>query len=226
MARFTRLEVLNKMVELGLVPLFYHADVEVAAKIVAACSKGGAKVIEFTNRGDFAYQVFSELVKRFATADPEVILGVGSIGDPGTASLYMANGANFIVGSVTNPQVAQLCNRRKIPYSPGCGTASEIAYAEELGVEIVKVFPGAAIGGPAFVKSVLGPRPWSRIMPTGGVDSTRENIEGWFKAGVTCVGMGSKLISKDLVAKGDFEAITQKTAQVLEWIRNVRGQTA
>ena len=226
MARFMRLDVLNKMVELGLVPLFYHADVEVATKIVAAVAKGGAKVIEFTNRGDFAYEVFAELVKRLSVADPEVILGAGSIGDPGTASLYMANGANFIVGSVANPRVAQVCNRRKIPYSPGCGTASEISYAEELGVEIVKVFPGAAVGGPAFVKSVQGPCPWSRIMPTGGVDATRENIEGWFKAGVTCVGMGSKLISKELVAKGDFRAITQKTAQVLEWIRNVRGQGA
>jgi len=224
MARFLRLDVLNKMVELGLVPLFYHADVEVAIQIVAACSKGGAKVIEFTNRGDFAYEVFVELVKHFATADPEVILGAGSITDPGTASLYIANGANFIVGSVTNPKVARICNRRKIAYSPGCGTASEISYAEELGVEIVKVFPGSTIGGPAFVKSVLAPHPWTRIMPTGGVQATRENIEAWFKAGVACVGMGSKLIDKELVAKGDFAAITERTAQILEWIRNVRGQ--
>ena len=224
MARFLRLDVLNKMVELGLVPVFYNGDVEVAKKIVAACAKGGAKVVEFTNRGDFAYQVFGELVKHFEKETPEVILGVGSVCDPGTAALYINNGANFVVGPVLNPDVAKVCNRRKIAYSPGCGSASEISYAEELGVEIVKVFPGSSVGGPAFVKSVLGPNPWTRIMPTGGVDATRESIEGWFRAGVTCVGMGSKLVRKDLVAAGDFHGIAEKVAQVLGWIREVRAE--
>jgi 2-dehydro-3-deoxyphosphogluconate aldolase/(4S)-4-hydroxy-2-oxoglutarate aldolase len=224
MARFLRLDVLNKMVELGLVPVFYNGDVEVATKIVAACSAGGAKVVEFTNRGDLAYRVFAELVKHFAVAEPDVILGVGSVSDPGTAALYINNGANFVVGPVLNPDVAKVCNRRKIAYSPGCGSASEISYAEELGVEIVKVFPGTSVGGPAFVKSVLGPHPWTRIMPTGGVDATRENIEAWFAAGVTCVGIGSKLIRKDLVAAGDFDAIRDKVAHVLAWIREDRGK--
>jgi 2-dehydro-3-deoxyphosphogluconate aldolase/(4S)-4-hydroxy-2-oxoglutarate aldolase len=222
MARFMRLDVLNKIVELGLVPVFYHADVEVAKKIVAACSKGGAKVVEFTNRGDQAYLVFTELVRHFAVADPELILGVGSVSDPGTAALYINSGANFVVGPVLNPDVAKICNRRKIAYSPGCGSASEISYAEELGVEIVKVFPGSSVGGPGFVSSVLGPHPWTRIMPTGGVDATRESIEGWFKAGVTCVGIGSKLIVKSMVAAGDFDGIAAKVAQVLAWIREVR----
>ena len=226
MARFLRLDVLNKMVELGLVPVFYNGDVEVAKQIVAACSKGGAKVVEFTNRGDFAFQVFGELVKHFQQTDPEVILGVGSVSDPGTAALYINSGANFIVGPVLNPDVAKACNRRKIPYSPGCGSASEISYAEELGVEIVKVFPGSSVGGPAFVKSVLGPHPWTRIMPTGGVDATRESIEGWFRAGVTCVGAGSKLIRKDLVAAGDYDTISKIVAQVLAWIREVRAEKA
>jgi 2-dehydro-3-deoxyphosphogluconate aldolase/(4S)-4-hydroxy-2-oxoglutarate aldolase len=224
MARFLRLDVLTKIVDLGLVPVFYNGDVEVAKQIVAACSKGGAKVVEFTNRGDFAYQVFGELVKHFEKEDPEIILGVGSVCDPGTAALYINNGANFVVGPVLNPDVAKVCNRRKIAYSPGCGSASEISYAEELGVEIVKVFPGSSVGGPAFVKSVLGPNPWTRIMPTGGVDATRESIEGWFRAGVTCVGMGSKLVRKDLVAAGDFDAIAEKVAQVLAWIREVRAE--
>jgi 2-dehydro-3-deoxyphosphogluconate aldolase/(4S)-4-hydroxy-2-oxoglutarate aldolase len=222
MARFMRLDVLNKMIELGLVPVFYNGDVEVAKKIVAACSKGGAKVVEFTNRGDQAYLVFTELVRHFAEADPEVILGVGSVLDPVTAALYINSGANFVVGSVLNPEVAKVCNRRKIPYSPGCGSASEISYAEELGVEIVKVFPGSSVGGPAFVRSVLGPTPWTRIMPTGGVDATRESIEGWFKAGVACVGAGSRLIVRDMVAAGDFDGIAEKVAQVLAWIREVR----
>jgi 2-dehydro-3-deoxyphosphogluconate aldolase/(4S)-4-hydroxy-2-oxoglutarate aldolase len=164
------------------------------------------------------------LVQHFAHADPEVILGVGSVCDPGTAALYINNGANFVVGPVLNPDVAKICNRRKIAYSPGCGSASEISYAEELGVEIVKVFPGTSVGGPGFVKSVLGPNPWTRIMPTGGVNATRESIEGWFGAGATCVGMGSKLITKDRVAEGDFEAITANVKQVLSWIREARAQ--
>lgn len=223
MARFLRLDVLNKMIELGVVPVFYEGDVEVAREIVAACSRGGAKVVEFTNRGDFAYQVFGQLVQHFERADPEVILGAGTVSDPGTAALYINNGANFVVGPILNPDVARLCNRRKIAYSPGCGTASEISYAEELGVEIVKVFPGNSVGGPDFVQSVLAPHPWSRIMPTGGVDATRESLAAWFKAGVACVGIGSKLITRQAVAQRDFDAIATNVAQVLAWIREVRG---
>lgn len=224
MARFDRMTVLNRIMELGLIPVFYHADVEVAAKIVAACAAGGATVVEFTNRGDFAPQVFLELSKHFTKADPNIILGVGSIVDAPTAAMYIAYGANFIVGPNLNPEVARLCNRRKIPYAPGCGSATEIAEAEELGVEIVKVFPGKSVGGPDFVKSVLGPCPWTRIMPTGGVDATQESINAWFKAGVACVGIGSQLITKEILAAGDFEGLAQKTVQVLQWIREVRGK--
>jgi len=224
MARFSRLEVLNTMIDIGLVPVFYHQDVEPAIKIVTACAAGGARVVEFTNRGDLAYQVFAELLRHFAQADPGIILGVGSVIDPGTAALYISSGANFVVGPVLNPDVAKVCNRRKIAYSPGCGSASEISAAEELGVEICKVFPGSQVGGPAFVKAVMGPCPWTRIMPTGGVDTTEESIEAWFKAGVSCVGIGSKLISKELVATGDFDAITQKTADVIAWIKKARGK--
>ncbi|MFN2130457.1 MAG: bifunctional 4-hydroxy-2-oxoglutarate aldolase/2-dehydro-3-deoxy-phosphogluconate aldolase [Anaerolineae bacterium] len=226
MARFLRLDVLNQMVNLGVVPVFYNGDVEVAKQIVAACSRGGAKVVEFTNRGDFAYQVFGQLVQYFEQAAPDVILGVGSVCDPGTAALYINNGANFVVGPVTNPDVAKICNRRKIAYSPGCGSASEVSYAEELGVEIVKVFPGTQVGGPAFVKAVLGPNPWTRIMPTGGVSATRESIEAWFRAGVACVGIGSSLITKELVAAGDFDGLAEKVTQVLTWIREVRAEMA
>lgn len=224
MARFLRLDVLNHMIDLGVVPVFYNGDLEVASQIIAACSRGGAKVVEFTNRGDFAYQVFGQLVQHFEQADPEVILGVGSVCDAGTAALYINNGANFVVGPVTNPDVAKICNRRKIAYSPGCGSASEISYAEELGVEIVKVFPGTQVGGPAFVKAVLGPNPWTQIMPTGGVDATQESIEAWFRAGVACVGIGSSLITKELVAARDFDAIAEKAAQAIAWIREVRAE--
>ncbi len=224
MARFSRLDVLNEMVRIGLVPVFYHSDLEVAKKIVAACVAGGARLVEFTNRGDNAYRVFSDLVLHFTTADPSVVLGVGSVLDPATAALYISSGANFIVGPIFNPEVARVCNRRKVAYSPGCGSASEISEAEEWGVEIVKVFPGDSVGGPAFVKSILGPTPWTRIMPTGGVEATKESVTAWIKAGTAALGIGTHLIRKDLVESGDFAGITARTAQVLAWIREARGE--
>ena len=222
MAMHTRLHVLNTMIDTGLVPVFYNGDVETAKNIVSACIEGGVRVIEFTNRGDFAYHVFTELSMHFAKTKPEAILGVGSVVDAPTAAMYIANGANFIVGPTLNPEIARLCNRRKIPYSPGCGTLSEISQAEELGVEIVKIFPGESVGGPNFVKAVLAPCPWTRLMPTGGVDATQENIFSWFKAGVAAVGMGSKLVTKSDVAAGKFDDISQRASQVLAWIKEAR----
>lgn len=226
MARFDRLTVLNAIVETGLVPVFYNGDLAVSKQIVAACAAGGAKAVEFTNRGDRAWNVFTQLVEWAEKSQQAVILGVGSVIDAPTAALYISSGANFVVGPVLNPEVARLCNRRKVAYMPGCGSASEVSEAEELGVEIVKVFPGAEVGGPGFVKAVLGPMPWTRIMPTGGVDATEESIQGWFRAGVTCVGIGSKLITKELVASGNYEGISSRVASVLAWIRNTRGECA
>ena len=226
MARFSRLEVLNTITETGLVPVFYNADVEVAKNVVKACADGGAKAVEFTNRGDFAPEVFKELSQYVSQEDPDVILGVGSVIDAPTAAMYIAYGANFVVGPVLNEEVARLCNRRKIAYSPGCGSASEISYAEELGVEIVKIFPGQSVGGPDFVKAVLGPCPWTRIMPTGGVDATEESIKAWFKAGVACVGMGSNLIRKDLIVARNWAEIEAKVRQVLAWIKEAREEPA
>ncbi|MFN2228073.1 MAG: bifunctional 4-hydroxy-2-oxoglutarate aldolase/2-dehydro-3-deoxy-phosphogluconate aldolase [Anaerolineae bacterium] len=222
MARFDRLTVLSGVVSTGLVPVFYHGDLEVAKRIVTACAQGGAWVVEFTNRGDRAWQVFTQLIEWAETAVPGVILGVGSVIDAPTAALYIGSGANFVVGPVLNREVARLCNRRKVAYMPGCGSASEISEAEELGVEIVKVFPGAQVGGPGFVKAVRGPMPWTRIMPTGGVDASEESIRAWFGAGVSCVGIGSKLVTKELVATGDWEGLAQKVAQVLAWIEESR----
>ncbi len=225
MARFSRLEVLSEIIRIGLIPLFYHGDLATAKQIVAACSAGGARVIEFTNRGDNAFGVFSDLVSHFASAEPSLILGVGSVVDPGTAALYISGGANFVVGSVWNPEVARVCNRRKVPYMPGCATPSEISQAEELGVEIVKTFPGCAIGGPAFVKAVLGPTPWTRMMATSGVEATEDSIRAWFEAGVAAVGIGSNLVRREWVEAKDYAAITSRTAQVIAWIRQVRGES-
>jgi 2-dehydro-3-deoxyphosphogluconate aldolase/(4S)-4-hydroxy-2-oxoglutarate aldolase len=223
MAKFSRLRVLNTMIESGLVPVFYNGDVEVATKIVQALVEAGVRCFEFTNRGDQAHLVFGELVRRFYD-DERIILGAGSVIDPGTAALYIQLGANFIVGPSLNPEVARLCNRRKVAYSPGCGSVSEIAVAEELGVEICKVFPGSQVGGPSFVKAVRGPMPWTYIMPTGGVSPTEENIRSWFEAGVACVGMGSKLVRKELVAASDFKTITETAKQTIAWIQAIRAE--
>lgn len=222
MAKHSRVKVINTILEIGLIPVFNNDNLETSKKIVSACVDGGAKVVEFTNRGDFGWKVFGGLVVYFSKEKPEVILGVGSIVDAPTAALYIANGANFIVGPVLNEEVARLCNRRKILYSPGCGTATEISKAEEWGVEICKVFPGDSVGGPEFVKSILGPSPWTRIMPTGGVDVTKENIEKWFKAGVSCVGIGSKLITKEIVKEGKFKELTNKVIETLKLIKEAK----
>jgi 2-dehydro-3-deoxyphosphogluconate aldolase/(4S)-4-hydroxy-2-oxoglutarate aldolase len=222
MARFKRLDVLNKMVELGLVPVFYEPNLDTAMKIVKACYDGGARVIEMTNRGDGAIHIFRELEIYCKKELPEVILGVGSIVDAPTAAMYIADGSNFVVGPVLDKDTAYLCNSRKIPYIPGCGSATEIHEAERLGVEICKIFPGKEVGGPAFVSSVKGPCPWTMIMPTGGVDSTEESVTAWFNAGVSCVGMGSKLVTKEFVQKKDFSAIKENVEKVLEYIKNVK----
>ncbi len=219
MAQHDRMAVLNAIFQVGVVPVFYH---KTAIGVIEACAAGGARVVEFTNRGDLAYRVFAEAMQHVIDNKIDVILGVGSVVDAPTAALYIASGANFVVGPLLNPEVARLCNRRKIAYSPGCGSASEISQAEELGVEIVKVFPGKEVGGPGFVKSMLGPCPWTRIMPTGGVDATRESLEAWFKAGVACVGIGSNLVTKEILADKDFAALTKNARQVVEWIREIR----
>jgi len=219
-----RMTVLTAMMDQGVIPVFYHPDVEVCTKVIQACADGGAKCVEFTNRGEFAAHVFFEAARHFAKADPSVIMGVGSVVDAPTAGVYIANGAKFVVGPLTNPDVAKLCNRRKIPYSPGCGSATEIGYAEELGCEIVKVFPGGSVGGPDFVKAMLGPCPWTRIMPTGGVDATEESLTKWFKAGVACVGIGSKLITKDLLAAKDYSGLEKKVSETIALIRKIRGK--
>jgi 2-dehydro-3-deoxyphosphogluconate aldolase/(4S)-4-hydroxy-2-oxoglutarate aldolase len=223
MARFARLKVLNTIVETGMVPVFYHPEIEVARQVAAAVAAGGCPLLEFTNRGDHAWEVFTELERYCAREVPNLILGVGSVVDPGTASLYINCGANFVVGPVLNPDVARACNRRKVPYSPGCGSASEISQAEELGCEIVKIFPGGEVGGPAFVKAVKGPCPWVSIMPTGGVDSTEASLKAWFDAGVTCVGMGSNLVTKDLLKAGDYAGISNKVRATVDLIRKLRG---
>jgi len=221
MAQFTRIEVAAAMKETGMIPLFFNNDLELSKKVLKACYDGGARLMEFTARGDFAHEVFGALTKYAIAELPGMIMGVGSVTDGAAASLYMALGANFIVTPVLREDIAIACNRKKVLWSPGCGSLTEIARAEELGCEIVKLFPGD-LYGPKFVKGIKGPQPWTSIMPTGGVAPTVENLSGWFDAGVTCVGMGSQLISKDIIANKDYAKLEQDVKEALAIIKKVR----
>jgi 2-dehydro-3-deoxyphosphogluconate aldolase/(4S)-4-hydroxy-2-oxoglutarate aldolase len=221
MAQFARLKVLSTMIETGLVPVFYHPDPAVVVNVIKSCLDGGARCFEFTNRGDRAHEVYGEVASRMKS-DERLILGTGSVIEPGTAALYMQLGSNFIVGPNFNPDVARICNRRKVAYSPGCGSVTEISQAEELGVEICKIFPGSAVGGPEFIRDLLGPIPWARVMPTGGVDATEDSVSRWIKAGAVCLGMGSKLITADVIKSSDSTTLTRKVEEILAWIRAAR----
>lgn len=221
MAQFTRIQVAQKMKETGLVPLFFYDDIGISKKIIKACYDGGARLMEFTSRGDFAHEVFGELTKYAIKELPEMIMGVGSVTDTAAASLYMQLGANFVVTPVLREDIAIICNRRKVLWLSGCGSLTEITKAEELGCEIVKLFPGG-IYGPNFVKAVKGPQPWTSIMPTGGVSPTKENLESWFNAGVICVGMGSKLITKNENGKYNFNKIEKTVRQSIQIIKKIK----
>lgn len=222
MARFNKMQVLDAIVSTGMVPVYYNKDVEIAKQVVKACYEGGVRAFEFTNRGDFAHEVFAELIKFAAKECPDLVLGVGSIVDAGTASLYLQLGANFIVGPLFNPEIAKVCNRRLVPYTPGCGSVSEIGFAQEVGCDLCKIFPAGNVGGPSFVKNIKAPMPWSMIMATGAVEPTEENLSAWFKAGVTCVGMGSKLFPKEMITAGNWEAISTLCRDALATIKKYR----
>lgn len=221
MAKFDQLAVWNKMKETGMVPVFYHKEVEITQQVVKACYEGGVRVFEFTNRGDFAHEVFAQVVRFAHTECPELALGVGSVVDAPTAVLYLQLGADFVVGPMFNPEISKVCNRRSVPYIPGCGTVSEVSAAQETGCQVCKIFPGDVLG-PKFVKGLRAPMPWSKLMVTGGVEPTEENLTAWFRAGVFCVGMGSKLFPSATIAASDWAGITAQCRNTLEMIQKIR----
>lgn len=221
MARFTRIDVYQTMISKPMIPVFYHPDLEVSKQILKACYQGGVRAFEFTNRGDFAHEIFGELNKWATLECPEMMLGIGSIVDMSTASLYLQLGASFVVGPLLNPEIFRVCNRRQVAYIPGCGSVSEVGYAQELGAEFVKIFPGDVVGS-AFVKGVKAPMPWSHIMVTGGVTPTKDNLQKWFEAGVDCVGMGSNLFPKDAIELKDWKRITQLCIDSFAIINKIR----
>lgn len=222
MAKFDKAAVTNKLAAAPMVPVFYHKDAEVAKAVVKACYDGGVRLFEFTNRGDFAHEVFAEVVKFAAKECPEMAMGVGSVVDAPTASLYMQLGACFVVGPLFNPEISKVCNRRCVAYVPGCGSVSEVGFAQESGCDICKLFPGDVLG-PKMVKGLMAPMPWSKIMVTGGVEPTEENLASWFKAGAFAVGMGSKLFPGDKVAAGDWAYVTEKCREAFGYIAKIKG---
>ncbi len=221
MAKFDKIAVMHKIGETGMVPVFYHKNLDICKQVVKACYAGGVRAFEFTNRGDFAHEIFGELVKWADKECPELALGIGSIVDAPTAALYLQLGANFVVGPLFNEAIAPVCNRRSVPYCPGCGSVTEIGKAQELGCDLTKLFPGD-VYGVNMVKGLKAPMPWSKIMVTGGVAPEKENLEKWFKAGVYCVGMGSKLFPKEEIAAENWAYITNKCAECLEIIKNIK----
>ncbi len=222
MARFERLEVYKTIFSDGMIPLFYSRDKEAAKAITEALYKGGSHVLEFTNRGEGALEVFSYLVSMAPESFPDMVIGAGTITDAPTAALFIAYGADFIVGPGFDEETARLCNKKRIPYVPGAATISEIMKAEEYGAELIKIFPGSTIGGPKFVEALMGPMPKTKVMPTGGVSVNEDNIKAWFQSGVACIGMGSQLVSKKLMQEKDYKTITELTLKALDIIRKIR----
>jgi len=219
--KFNKLEVLSTIKSTGVVPVFYHSNFEIAKSVVKACYEGGIRAFEFTNRGEFAHEVFGQVVKFVQKDCPDMIMGVGSVIDAPTAALYIQLGANFVVGPLFNPDVAKICNRRLVPYMPGCGSVSEIGFAQEAGCDVCKVFPGEVLG-PAYVKALKAPMPWSNLMVTGGVKPEEANLKSWFDAGVMCVGMGSNLFPADVIAAHDWEKITELCRETLDLIKKIQ----
>ena len=222
--RHDRLTVLNALESQGVAPVFYHSDPEVCLNVIRACARGGAPVVEFTNRGDFACDLFGDLAKELQRTDPDIILGIGSVVDAPTAALFLNRGARFVVSPCLVPDVAKVCNRRMTAYFPGCGSVTDIGNAHELGCEVVKLFPGASVGGPDFVKAVMGPMPWTKIMPTGGVDPEEASIAKWFGAGIVAAGMGSKLITDAAVKSADWAGIEAQVRQTVAAVKAFRNR--
>jgi 2-dehydro-3-deoxyphosphogluconate aldolase/(4S)-4-hydroxy-2-oxoglutarate aldolase len=218
-----RQEVLAAIGDTGVLPLFYCDDVEQSVRIMAALAEGGARAIEFTDRGPNARRVFAGMAAQVAVGPWSILLGAGSIRDPYAADWFIASGARFIVGPTFDAGVAALCNLRRVPYLPGCATPTEIVTAEKSGVEFVKVFPGDVLG-PAFVSAIRGPLPEARVVVTGGVAATEASVREWISAGAAALGFGSGLVSKAVTSGADPAPLTRTMADLIRWVALARGE--
>src|SRR5579871_6211990 len=205
-------QILSEMHRTGIIPVFYHADIEKAKSVLTACYHGGVRVFEFTNRGENAFEVFTELQKHAQTL-PGLILGIGTIMNIADTEMYLAADANFIVSPILKTEMAAVCARHDRMWIPGCGTLTEIVTAKEAGARLIKIFPGSVLR-PKFVSSVLPVVPGLKLMPTGGVEPTQESLKSWFDAGVCCVGMGSQLLTKRIIDDGDWTTLQKNVTQL------------
>ena len=224
MAAHAKDQVLTTISREGVVPVFYDADVEVAKAVARRLVAGGLSTIEFTNRGDGAVRVFAELIAWARSDLPELLVGMGTVTQAATAVHALDLGADFVFAPGLSADVAAVCHERNVPYVPGCGTVSEIQAAYRLGCDMVKLFPADAIGGPAFLKAVRAPCPWVRAVPTGGVEPTVESLGAWYDAGAPAVGMGSKLLTRDLISSADWDGLERQVAATVQAVAAARSK--
>lgn len=220
MARNESSIVYSRIEETPIVPLFFNADLTVAQQVLKACYDGGIRVFEFTNRGAEAPAIFAKLIDYCEKECPDLVLGIGTIYDAKQANEFIAMGADFMLQPFTTPEVGEVCAKYDIPWMPGTMTLTEIRNAEILGAKYVKIFPGNVVG-PGFVKAIKGPMPKTKIMVTGGVEPNKESLSSWFGAGAAAVGMGSQLFPADLIAKKDYQSISNTISDLIKIYRSL-----
>ena len=207
-------EIVDVLERAPIVPLYYHEDPATACSLMDACYLGGARALEFTNRGEHAMRVFTAMCKHRDANYPDMALGIGSISNTEQIQNFIDVGADFLVSPFISKSLADFAKSKDIFWTGGCGTLTEMQTAYSWGVPLLKLFPGN-IYGPAMIKAAKAPCPWLKIMPTGGVKPEKENLEAWFGAGATCVGMGSQLFTKDENGAYNYASITEKVASSL-----------
>ena len=220
MANFSNDAIQQAMKTSGMIPVFYHADIEVAKAVVDASYRGGVRVFEFTNRGENAFSVFTELLKHVQKYS-DLMLGIGTIMDATTTQKFISAGAHFIVSPILKQEMAAVCKKENKLWIPGCATLTEIVTAKDLGAKVIKIFPGSVLG-PGFVSSIMPVVPGLQLMPTGGVEPTEANLSAWFKAGVICVGMGSQLFAKEVIETKNWAKLEQSVADALAVITKIQ----
>jgi 2-dehydro-3-deoxyphosphogluconate aldolase/(4S)-4-hydroxy-2-oxoglutarate aldolase len=216
------MRVLTALYETGFIPILYHRDLEVAMRGVDGVVEGGSRAFEYTNRGEGALRTFEEIVRRCRQRYPQLIVGAGSIHDPHVGAHFISAGADFIVSPLWSRDLAKLCNGHKVAHIPGAGSVTEIADAEAHGIDLVKLFPAGSLGGPSFIKAILGPRPWTSIVPTSGVAPEEKNVKDWIAAGAACLGMGTTLWDLAALERGHDPALPGRVRDVLRWIGEAR----
>ena len=217
---FSNEQIVSRMKELGLVPLFTHDDITTAQQVIEAAYRGGVRVFEFTNRKKNSFEVFVEMLE-YCQKFPDLMLGIGTVMDGPTTKKFIDAGAHFIISPILKLEMAEVCHAHNILWMPGCATLTEIVTAKEHGAKVIKVFPGSVLG-PAFVSSIMPVVPDLQLMITGGVEPNEKNLGGWFKAGAMSVGMGSQLFTKEILERKDWKALEASVSDILQIIRTIR----